>query len=152
MQRGDFQSTSIVCGFEASGAGRCKSKNLEYEGEFYRGTFHDSTGKAVCTWKENRYVGAFQNGHRHGRGKLEMISAKNGEWFVYFKGEWRQDKMWSGSIYGDDGRVGGIIHEAGIFDFSLSEGDFLFLKGCIINIQSFLHFEGLPYCFFSPLF
>lgn len=95
---------------EASGAGRFISADLIFEGSFFRGKMHDTTGKATCTIDTSRrYTGSFEDGHLSGPGVMENFI--DGDWRATFRGTWKMSKPGTGTHYDSAGNQMMTVHE-----------------------------------------
>jgi len=82
------------------------SGRFSYEGYFSESQFHDHEGDSQYTLHERtRYTGRFRQGKRHGAGKLERYSLGLSSFYLYFEGQWKDNKEWRGNFYSNNGRI-----------------------------------------------
>jgi len=89
----------------AFGQGKFISEKVKYEGDFYNDLFHDLTGKAVYFIdRETRYKGCFFQGKRDQHGVLEKYNRETGQFYLYYRGTWKDDQPETGTYYSPQGK------------------------------------------------
>lgn len=106
---------------EASGEGKFVSDEVMFEGQFYRGKFHDTTGRAVASFgTTGRYMGSFEDGHLSGYGVLlRLIGA---ELIKVFEGTWKHSKPWTGKVFDISGNVMSSVMDGVTIGLFTAEG------------------------------
>nr|NGX39765.1 E3 ubiquitin-protein ligase SlrP [Chlamydiota bacterium] len=88
----------------AYGQGKFLSKIVRYEGDFVDDLFHDLTGEATYFIEQDtRFTGCFQEGKRSGHGVLEKYNQERGEFYLYYRGIWKDDHPGTGLFFSTDG-------------------------------------------------
>ena len=88
----------------ACGQGKFISRQVKYEGDFYENLFHDLTGEAhYFINQDSRYTGCFSEGKRSGHGILEKYDRERGEFYLYYRGTWREDQPETGTYFSQIG-------------------------------------------------
>jgi len=94
----------------ACGQGKFISRQVKYEGDFYENLFHDLTGEAhYFINQESKYTGCFNEGKRSGHGTLEKYSRERGEFYLYYRGTWREDQPETGTYFSQEGEEIAIV-------------------------------------------
>ncbi len=88
----------------AAGQGEFTSARVTYIGNFHNNHFHDITGRAQYFIEGTfRYRGCFTEGKRSGHGELEKYNPETKSFYLYFKGDWKEDKPYDGNVHTPDG-------------------------------------------------
>ncbi|NGX38695.1 MAG: hypothetical protein KR126chlam1_00005 [Chlamydiae bacterium] len=88
----------------AYGLGKFLSKEVKYEGDFVDDLFHDLTGDATYFIEQDtKYTGCFYEGKRSGHGVLEKYDQERGEFYLYYRGTWKDDHPETGFFFSTKG-------------------------------------------------
>jgi tetratricopeptide (TPR) repeat protein len=129
---------------EATGLGSFISAKARYEGEFLKNVFHDLTGQAKFYIEgEQRFTGCFKEGKRAGPGTLEKYNRESGDFYVYYKGTWREDEPETGTFFSPDEKEIGWIQDRKILQTAPARTSAASPKATSISLQQGTLFSPL---------